>query len=991
MKRVIIFAAALFAAICAKAWTVTAEAVGAYDSAMGTVAITSGDTTIASGSDVAAGAVTITATAKDPLKPFVKWLGTGIPEEQKTSATLTIENLAGDVNLVPVFDGMWLLEKRADNSGTLTEFRPDGTDAANRWILNVTNVMDNTRTCTLGQSNTKIVANAIAHVSQAFTPGEGVLDVSTPVVDANGNLWKVTQWVTRCFSQNDGTGLGPSLVANEAITGEYRSKGCLKAITVPMTLTTFGKGQPFNMADNGSALGLETIIFDCPDMTGTIGDYAIWNCTQLKKIVLKCPKLTEITRYNFNGGTWENTDVSEWDLSGLQTLGDVSNNPRFAFSSKQIKGVLRLPSIETIGKGVFTNVQSLTAIELGLNGTLKNICTGAFAGTFKADRLLLGGASGWTIAPGAISLASGTEKIVFLNENLPAVEAEGAMFTGDTAEKTVSFYVPDCTAWKMAIGKIAADRTYPAENNFFGTTHAQYVKTGTLGDVGFLIPYSVKVADPRYGDTIEVWVNDEKVHEGLGISGAAPAGTKLTFKATCKLGNVPHWKCLNFGWKSDNEADSFTLTTDARLGFANAPKEVNVELWARHPWTLKEATEENPTTRITDGVWTLNVIKCNAAGGEDSNGTCLGIGAATANATYGHAYAKENTGSGILDLNGTITDSQNKTYNIVTIFGHAFTPAKNAEGTEKDPDARHSITDLVFPETFNVFKTGSFNDGDAAMCHENLKRLVFDVPGMATGWTWEFGALRYLDVFYVNVPERTGLGVGEIVGGELSQTDRSVWNFAKVETIANETFGVKSATDDYINKEEVLKFPRVHTIGVADSARGALRNAGVWGFELGTDYTHKDHRTLSINARDFIGNSTLKSIKFGAYDDYDVFETAFADCSAIEELTFVGRCLMDADKAKTVLDRILMSVPAKTEDGKIQTVIRASVHAGWDRILSPFEDDEEEETAKVLESWLGEDETIKGVYATKNGERKAWIVHVPSEQYDLKGTVLIIR
>ncbi len=982
MKRVIIFASALFAAICAKAWTVTAEAVGAYDSAMGTVAMTSGDTTIASGSDVAEGAtVTITATAKDPLKPFVKWLGTGIPEEQKTSATLTIENLAGDVNVVPVFEGMWLF----DGSGTLTEIKPANVPDENRWKLHVHGVDNSARTCTLGQSDTTIVANAIAQVSKAYNPGEGVLDVLTPIVDGNGNLWKVTKLVTRCFSQNDGTGLG-SLVANDAITGEYLSKGCLKAVSVPMTLTTFN-GQPFNLADNGSALGLETIIFDCPDMTGTIGNYAIWNCTQLKKIVLKCPKLTGITRYNFNGGTWENTDVSEWDLSGLQTLGEADNNSRFAFSSKQIKGVLRLPSIETIGKGVFKNVQSLTAIELGLNGTLKKICTEAFAESFKVDRLLLGGASGWTIAPGAISLASGTKQIVFLNENLPKVE-EGAMFTGDTAEKTVSFYVPDCTAWKMAIGKIAADRTYPAENNFFGTTHAQYVKTGTLGDVGFLIPYSVKVADPRYGDTIEVWVNDEKVHEGLGISGAAPAGTKVTFKATCKPGNDPHWKCLNFGWKSDNETDSFTLTTDARLGFANAPKEVNVELWARHPWTLKEATEENPTTRITDGVWTLNVIKCNAAGGEDSNGTCLGIGAATANATYGHAYAEENTGSGILDLNGTITDSQNNTYKIVTIFGHAFTPAKNGDVTVKDPNARHSITDLVFPETFKNFQTQTFNDGDDAICHENLKRLVFDVPEMTSGAAYVFWALRYLDVFYVNMPASTAINTSEIVGGDLNRTDRSTWNFAKVETLANWGFGFK--TGDYINKEEVLKFPRMHTIGVTGQL-GAMRNTKVYGFELGMDWTHNDHRTLTINARDFIGNSTLKSIKFGAYDDYDVFETAFDDCSAIEELTFVGRCLMDADKARTVLDRILTRVPAKTEDGKIQTVIRASVHAGWDRILNPFEDNEEEETAKLLETWLGENETIKGVYATKDGERKAWIVHVPSEQYDLKGTVLIIR
>ncbi len=128
----------------------------------------------------------------------------------------------------------------------------------------------------------------------------------------------------------------------------------------------------------------------------------------------------------------------------------------------------------------------------------------------------------------------------------------------------------------------------------------------------------------------------------------------------------------------------------------------------------------------------------------------------------------------------------------------------------------------------------------------------------------------------------------------------------------------------------------------------------------------------------------------GRMDAYCLGGDSVSGCTGLETVTFTGMCKMDAGKAKGTLDTILASVPAKTADGKMQTMIRASVHAGWKSVVSGFEGDEGTD-AKELEVWLPANERIVGVYVTKDGVRKAWFVHVPNEEYDPKGTIIIVR
>ncbi len=1001
MKKIMLMVVAAVASFSANAYTVTARAVGALDTAMGSVEIKQGDNVVANGSDLT-GSVTITATAKDANRPFVKWLGSGITDEQRTSATLTIENLASDVNIVPVFEGMWLYDdlNTTDKTGTLTEIRNDTTAG---WQLNVTNANSTAFTCTLGENDTAKIANGIRRVSVAYNPGEGELDISTPIVDADGNLWQITEWRNRCLAMHKAS---TSVLTNEAIFGECATLGFAQKIIVPKTLTKFN-GAPFN----ADCTGLKDLIINCPIATGEVGANFFGRVRDLTNLVVKVPEVTKLNDVNFSASTALSSGkicVDEWDFSSVEQIGnwmggDNPNQGVGTFHGVKVKGSLRFPSVKNICIRTFYGFQTDGDLELGSGGTIERIRCFAFGGDFKVNRLILGGDAGWKIGGEVVSL-KGVKEVVFTTDNLPTlnsgemfenktekVEAENKMFCGDTAEKTVCFYVPKSYTWQRAIGKENKDESgkhLMKAGNFLGTDYDQYVNMGaSLVDVGYLIPYSVKVADPRYGDKINVYVDGEQVlDEGVEISGSVTNGTVLRFEAVCKAGNVAHWKALNWGWKSDNVEETFTVTSDAKFG--NVVKPIEIGLWSRHPWEFLPATEAYPTNRITDGIWTLNVCRVNSNVdkiSETSKNLAIGL---SLDSDVGNAFTGE--GSGVLDLNGTIKDSGNNEYKIISFLRKCMTPSGVAP-----------FTALVYPESFVKFQGQLFNVDSSR--HTNLKTVIFDVPNMANKWaSYTMSGLKSVECLYVAMPNSTDITAGGVLPTEspLNETDRSVWDFSSITSISNGTISAVKERSRYVNNREVLKFPIIRNIGKtnADPTKesAVMSNMGVWGIELGGDVCHKDDTatTLTVIGQDFKNSPELKSLKFGAYSNFVFNANAFTGCPNIEEITFTGKCLMTEDETRTLLDTILISVPAKSDTQKIQTVIRASMNIGWDKIKSDFltdDDGAEKADAEVLSSWLDDGERIVGVYVTANNERKAWIVHKANEEYDPVGTIFIIR
>ncbi len=1002
MKKFMLIVVAAVASLSVNAYTVTAKAVGALDTAMGSVEIKQGEAVVTSGSDLT-GSVTITATANDANRPFVKWLGSGIPEGMETAATLTIENLASDVKIVPVFEGMWLYEElnATDKTGTLTEFRKDTTVAG--WQLNVANVYSTAFTCVLGEADTTKLANGIRRVSAAYNPGEGELDISTPIVDADGNLWQITKWGIRSLAMNTAS---ESVLTNEAIYGEWAIKGFAKKIIAPKTLVEMGP-QVFN----GPCTGLKDLIINCPVAKGYIPYQFLGKLTDATNIVVKCPKIFSVQDQSFSNSEIMKSGkicVDEWDLSGVSSIGNGvgNNNPGWgvgAFQSVSVKGTLRFPNVQNICIKAFYAFKTDGDLEFGTAGTIQRIRCFAFQNV-EANRITFGGAANWRIGGEAVSLKN-VKEILFVTDNLPTLNpnekheysnkgetitnpADDKMFYNDTAEKTACFYVPKSIKWLNAMGALSKDdsgKYVMAAANYFGTTHAQYVRVDDLlTDIGCLIPYSVKVADPRYGDTIEVYVNDEKVHEGLGISGYVTNGTKLKFVAKCKEGNVPHWKAPNWGWKSDNREEEFIVTSDAKVG--NIIKPVEIGLWSRHPWTFLPATEAYPTNRITDGIWTLNVCKAKIQNGNtmviDDSQSTLAIGATTT--SKGDAYTGK--GDGILDLNGTITDSDNKSYTISYIMMNCLN------------NSDYSLTALVFPESLVWCSGQLFNDSS----QPSLTTVIYDVPKLTkeNNSNALFSKLGNLQLLYINEPKQPRIRNSTVPFAPFGNTDRSAWNFDGVTLVEGSAVEGKDKNRDNndsailgsINNREVLKFPSVLSFEKGwGNNDPAMDNMNVWGIELGSAYNHDVAKTLKIVNQDFRNNKELKYLKFGAYSNFTFNANAFLNCSNIEEVVFSGKCLMTEAEARTLLDTILLSVPANSETQKIQTVIRASMHIGWGQIRSDFADDTERADANALSSWLDDGERIVGVYVTQNSERKAWIVHRASEEYDPVGTIIIIR
>ncbi len=995
MKKIMLMVVAAVASFSVHAYTVTAKAVGALDTAMGSVQIKQGEEVVVSGSDLT-GSVTITATAKDANRPFVKWLGSGITDAQRTSATLTIDSLASDVNIVPVFAGMWLYEVDSENSaiGTLTEFRNDATEG---WQLSVAKVNSTERTCALGGSDKRKLANAIHRVSAAYNSGEGELDISTPIVDADGNLWQITSWVDCSLAMNvemeNTSASSKSILTNEAIYGDCATNGFAQKIIVPKTLTSF-YGLPFN----GPCTGLKDLIINCPLAGGRLSSSFFGSTPDLTNLVIKIPKVDNLQDNNFCKSEAMKSGiicVDEWDFSGVTLIGnDMSSegpsNWNGTFKNVKVKGTLRFPKVKNIGTRTFENFQTDGDLEFGFNGTITRIRNSAFSGNnFKVNRISFGGAPGWTMDGDAVSLKS-VSQIIFTTDNAPTLLLSGfakseKMFLNDKAEKTVCFYVPKSIKWLNAIGTLLnkddEGKYVIGAGAFFGATYGQYVSIDeSLMDVGHLIPYSVKVADPRYGDKINVYVDGEQVlNEGVEISGSVTNGTVLRFEAVCKAGNVVHWKALNWGWKSDNVEETFVVTSDAKFG--NVIKPVEIGLWSRHPWTFLPATEAFPTNRITDGIWTLNVCRIHEVGYEPNDySTTLGIGAA--NSGRGHAFT--GVGSGILDLNGIIKDASGTEYKIIGMLGNCLT---------QEADEPMPLTALVFPETYRKSTTQLFGSNRG---NPHITTLIYDVPNIyEADQNHLFIALGNLQSLYINYGQKFGrVTDGVIPSALLNNTDRSVWDFENVGILEGGSFGPKNGSSS-VNNREVLRFPRAERTGKGwyTGEDPAFGNIGVWGFEFGMAFNHEDNpnKILNVINEDFKNSPKLTSLKFGAYSNFTFNANAFTGCPSIEDITFTGKCLMTEEEARTLLDTILLSIPAKSETQKIQTIIRASMTIGWSQIRSDFADDAERADANALASWLEDGERIVGVYVTANNERKAWVVHKASEEYDPKGSIIIIR
>ena len=382
-----------------------AVATRASSTTGGTVSITAGGVPVASGTELRLGTeVTVTATpAKETTQ--VSWEGTFPDGTTPTGRSFTFA-VSGPVSFHAVFSPAWEYDADAatisDGYWTLKAEQVD-TMAQTLKIPTTTDTLDATRTGEL---------NLMGPIYTKGAVGEEAL------------RWTIVEIADKAFHK-----------ATAHITSFY----------APTTLTGIG-WQAFNEVRT-----FENIVLKCPNLTAEFGQWGyMFGGSGVARLVLDLPKLTVIGRggaLSFASVTFQETDLSEWNLTNLKTVHDNG------FASNRgpgPQGTLVLPNVETIGTNAFNGWTRHTAAALGTNGTLKSLDSKIFANNTSAlKKLDFGTSAAFEVAADTFLAADDTplplEEVWFAGE-APSVDVLDALLAlrtgGDDGTKPVKIYAP---------------------------------------------------------------------------------------------------------------------------------------------------------------------------------------------------------------------------------------------------------------------------------------------------------------------------------------------------------------------------------------------------------------------------------------------------------------------------------------------------------------------------------------------------------------------
>ena len=205
------------------------------------------------------------------------------------------------------------------------------------------------------------------------TAGSGELDLTKPITDANGKIYKITEIGYQAFFKDD------SLVR----------------VTLPRELQCLCTGgQAFSNCTN-----LLELIANCPEFV-SMGNNDFQGCTKLDKMVFKAPKLAKINQYAFqNCPLRETSFTTDIDISGVTEIGHGAFQQREENAGPS--GRLYLPKIAKLNnQNSFTKCAQLEVVEVGDKTTGLEIGgTGMFSGCTSLKKVILRGKSfslGWS-------------------------------------------------------------------------------------------------------------------------------------------------------------------------------------------------------------------------------------------------------------------------------------------------------------------------------------------------------------------------------------------------------------------------------------------------------------------------------------------------------------------------------------------------------------------------------------------------------------------
>lgn len=269
---------------------------------------------------------------------------------------------------------------------------------------------------------------------KGYRAGSGELDLNAPILDGDSQEKVI------------------SIIGSRVIDGENDStlRNLLTSLVLPSNVWKIAT-RPFR-----NMTALTKLDMRCPELT-YLGECAFTRDTSLKTVLFDAPKLkTFVYGYNFYNAPLSATDVSDWNLSALETL------PQDAFhcdsSAGQIArgcGALTLPALRSVEKQAFYLHTGFAELRLGTgDAKLTNIASQAFA-KMAITNLVIGAKRSLTVAADACSQVNGGEgvgSLVFLADAPADRTAVDSLLAGHGSANLATLKVSkDYSAWNAYV------------------------------------------------------------------------------------------------------------------------------------------------------------------------------------------------------------------------------------------------------------------------------------------------------------------------------------------------------------------------------------------------------------------------------------------------------------------------------------------------------------------------------------------------------------
>ena len=360
----------------------------------------------------------------------------------------------------------------------------------------------------VGEGSEAHIAAGQALVKDAV--GTGDLDLRGAVVSAGkSEAWMITH------------------IGRYAFCNVYQAP--FDTCILPETLLSMGEA---TFASCGSRSGFKTFRLVAPEMTGQLPNNTFLANTHLKKVLLRIPKVDAVYCY-WNRNAFDDflaeTDVSDWDLSSVQSFYRNRDSEGYLFRWSKFHGTLRVPALKWLNARTFESCPNMAALEAGRNGTLEYVGRGAVTDCPALGSLVLGGAAaGWTISSNAFNAVNLTN-VTFLTTPPVYEEAETVVFgTAETSARQIAFHIPPrgTRGWDANWSRFARAARAPAdaERAAFAARFGAFAAEGLVGLVppalfrtareqwlvcgrSPVLRHAVRAAvfDPRFdGDAVEV-------------------------------------------------------------------------------------------------------------------------------------------------------------------------------------------------------------------------------------------------------------------------------------------------------------------------------------------------------------------------------------------------------------------------------------------------------------------------------------------------------